>query len=333
MDETSHISPLRRWLESMLVWYILFMIAYLLARFVIQTDWRFVALLDNFAPYLFFPVIIGLLIALLLRARRLSGVYLLVSLIALLWVGLTLIPNQFVGASDDGKRIEIISFNLFPENTQLDEVADWISTHSPDILALQEIPEDVSAFTELASSYDYTTSLDSITDSIVYSRYPILESESVALDDWLIQRLLLDIEGSQVVFYNLHLFMPLNENETTWLVLRYDDARRDSQIKGLLEQVETETLPVILAGDFNMTEWSPIYAELASQLQDAYRNSSWGIGATFPAGAFEELNAGYPRLFRLDYIWYSEPIVASSAIVGTNLGSDHLPLRVELIIP
>lgn len=333
MDETSHISPLRRWLESMLVWYILFMIAYLVARFVIQTDWRFVALLDNFAPYLFFPVIIGLLIALLLRARRLSGVYLLVSLIGLLWIGMALIPNQFAGASDDGKRIEIISFNLFPENTQLDEVADWISTHSPDIVALQEIPDDVSAFTELASAYDYTATLDSVTDSIVYSRYPILESEDIALDDWMVQRLLLDIEGSHIVFYNLHLFMPLNENETAWLALRYDDARRDSQIKHLLELVETETLPVILAGDFNMTEWSPIYAELSSQLQDAYRNSSWGIGATFPAGASEEINATYPRLFRLDYIWYSEPIEANSAIVGTNLGSDHLPLRVELIIP
>ena len=53
MDETSHISPLRRWLESILVWYILFMIVYLFARFILQTEWRFIALVNNAVPYLF----------------------------------------------------------------------------------------------------------------------------------------------------------------------------------------------------------------------------------------------------------------------------------------
>lgn len=333
MDEPSHISPLRRWLESMLVWYLLFMIAYLVARFVIQTDWRFVALLDNVAAYLFFPIIIGFLISLLLRARRLFGLYLLVSLIGLLWVGRALIPLQFSEASMNGTRIELISFNVSPENTRLDEASAWISSHSPDILALQDFAEDMSAFSALAESYEYSASLDFVTDSVVYSRYPILEAGDISLDDWMIQRLVLDVEGSQVLLYNLHLSMPFNENEADWLVLRYDDFRRDAQIKRLMEAVAEETLPVILAGDFNMSEWSPIYSELASQLQDAYRNTSWGIGATFPAGASEEPYATFPRLFRLDYVWYSEPIEANYAIVGTNLGSDHLPLRVELIIP
>lgn len=333
MDETSHISPLRRWLESILVWYILFMIAYLFARFVIQSDWRFVALLDNVTPYLFFPVVIGLLIALLLRARRLSGVYFLVTLVGVFQVGLPLMPLNFGTNTTDGTVIEVVSFNLLPDNMNLEEASGWIHSHSPDIVALQETVEDMSAFAELAELYEYSASLASVSNSRVYSRYPILEASNVAIDDRIIQRLVLDIEGSQLVFYNLHLYMPLNERDADWLVLRYDATRRDAQIVALLELIEAETLPVIIAGNFNMTEWSPIYGEIAAQLKDAYRETSYGIGATFPAGESANLSAAYPRLFRLDYVWYSDPVEATSAIVGRNSGSDHLPLVVELIIP
>ena len=333
MDDTTHVSPLRRWLESILVWYIIFMILYLLARFVIRTDWRFIALINNIAPYLFFPVVIGLLIALLLRSRRLSGLYLLVSSVGVLWIVPPLIPAQITPSSVQGTEIDLITFNLYPENETLDEASAWISAHAPDIVALQEMPDNMSAFEQLDNFYNERSAQTIERGNIIYTNYPILETEDIEIENAVIQRLVLDIEGTEVALYNVHLIMPLNERETHWTVLRYDETRRNSQIQALIDIIRVETLPMILVGDLNMTEWSPIYHQLTAELDDAYRNSSWGIGATYPAGAGEDISAGYPRLFRIDYVWYSEGIQATSAVVGANLGSDHLPLLVELTIP
>lgn len=332
MDETSHISPLRRWLESILVWYILFMIVYLFARFILQTEWRFIALVNNAVPYLFFPVIVGLAIAALLKSRRLTGLYFLVALIGALWIIPPLIPAQF-NASETDSGIDIITFNLYPYNEEFDAVTDWILAHSPDILALQELPADQSLVADIEASYEYGISQAYETGHAFYSNYPIVESGDIQVNETIMQRVVVDIEGTQVVFYNVHLFMPFNDREADWLVLRYDESRRNAQIEVLLELIQAETLPVIVTGDFNMTEWSPMYHQIASVLDDAYRQTSWGIGATWPAGESEDTSDGYPRLLRLDYVWYSEPIEANYAIVGSAPGSDHFPLRVELNIP
>lgn len=332
MDDTTHISPLRRWLESILVWYILFMIVYLVARFVIRTEWRFIALLNNVAPYLFLPVLIGLLIALLLRARRLSGLYLLVTLVGVLWIVPPLIPTQFGTTSQQGTQVEVITLNLYPFNTNLDQASAWISAYAPDIVALQEMPDDMSAFDALDTFYSQQSAQTIEYGSIVYTNFPILTSEDIDLGEASIQRLVLDIEGTEVALYNVHLAAPLNDRETNWTALRYDESRRNAQILALIDIINAETLPMIVLGDFNMTEWSPSYHQLTAVLDDAYRNTSWGIGATFPAGESEELSSGYPRLFRLDYLWYSDSMAVTNALVGANIGSDHLPLRVELVI-
>jgi endonuclease/exonuclease/phosphatase (EEP) superfamily protein YafD len=126
--------------------------------------------------------------------------------------------------------------------------------------------------------------------------------------------------------------MPLNENEGDFLLSRYDESRRNQQIDELLRFVQGETLPILLAGDFNMSEWSPVYNQIDSFLDDAYRQSSWGIGATWPAGASEELPDFLPPLLRLDYFWHSAGIEPLSTTLGLPLGSDHLPIVLDFVL-
>ncbi len=332
MDNTSHVSPLKRWLESLFVWYMLFMIVYLILRFVIPIEWRFIAFINNLAPYLFVPVILGLLITLLLRSQRLIGLYALMTLVGVLWIVPPLLPASGT-ATDTGTSIEIISFNFYPDNTQAEEAVAWIGAYAPDIIALQELPDDASIFAPLDAAYPYQVVDLERAESAIYSRYPIVDNDIIELPYSPAQRLTLDILGQQIVVYNVHVFMPLNDREADWTILRYDEARRNADSEQLLAQIASETLPVILIGDLNMTEWSPMYHQFTNTLTDAYRNSSWGIGATWPAGASEDFAGGYPRLFRIDYVWYTEPIEAVYAAVGANIGSDHLPLRVELALP
>lgn len=333
MDDRQQHSQLRNWLVSILVWYLIFMIMYLFSHFVLQVEWRFLGLIDNAAPYLFFPAIIGLLISLLLRALRLVGVYLLITLIGALWIGTALIPPLFP-SSVEGTELDIITFNIFPDNPMVDEALTWIIAQNPDIVALQEIPEDDDiALAALNEHYPYAASQGVRETQALFSRYPILEVGEIALEPSVHQRIVLDINGTEVAFYNVHLHVPLNEREEDWLPLRYDETVRNQQIDDLVATIELEPLPLIIAGDFNMSEWADAYQDINAELHDAYRVASWGIGATWPASETSRIGAAYPRLVRLDYIWYSEPMVANTAVVGANLGSDHLPLLVELIVP
>ncbi|MEO1287738.1 MAG: endonuclease/exonuclease/phosphatase family protein [Chloroflexota bacterium] len=334
METRSHVSPLRRWVESILVWYSLFMVLFLLFRFVLQSTWRFILFLNNLAPYLFGLAVVGLVISLLLRRRRLSGVYVLVTLIGALWIGSALLPPLTpLAMADASASIKLVTINVYPNNDDLGEMVDWLDARNPQVIALQDLPEDRTALADLNDTHPHIASQEGRATRAIYSQFPILESSDVQLAHSTAQRVVLDVNEQAVVIYNVHLFMPLNDRDAQWTILRYDEKRRNEDVAQLLGNIANETEMVIVTGDLNLTEWSPVYNQLTEQLTDAYRRSSWGIGATWPADASEDFGAGYPRLFRIDYVLFTEPIEVVSSIVGSSVGSDHLPLIVELVIP
>lgn len=327
-------SAANRFFSVLLLLYAFFMVLYLSLRFLIRLDYNLVNLIHNLAPYLFIPVLLGILLAFLIGARRLGLFYLLLLLIGAVWIGLPLLMALLVrptSASGD-TALKIISFNLYPENTEHDEAEGWLASQDADLLFLQEVPS-ASDLADLRALYPHEALQTGDVNYLTLSRYPILETGELELGENPQQRLVLDVNGLQVAVYNVHLSMPLNENENQYLLLRYDESRRNTEIRELLAHAALEDLPVLILGDFNMSEYSPVYDSLAAEFEDAYRVSQWGIGATWPASASEELEAGLPRLFRLDYLWYQAGFQALDALVGPELGSDHLPLIIELAFP
>lgn len=331
-DMTTTRSPLRRWLVSLLIWYIILMIVYLGARFLWVSDWTPFLLLHNLAPYLFLPALVGWVIAWLLRSLRLVGVYSLLVLVGALWIGGTIAPP--IGkTTPTGTAIDVLTFNIYPDNPRLDEAVQWIIAHDPDIVAVQEIPQDDDIrLAPFYAHYPYAASQGIRETQAVFSRYPILSVEALQLGPSVHQRLLLDIAGQEVALYNVHLHVPYTEGDT-WLPLRYDETIRNQQIAALVAHIKTENLPLLIMGDFNMTEWSPIYRDLRAVMHDAYREATWGIGATWPGDPADDLQEMYPRVLRLDYVWYSDHFAVRDAVVGAYLGSDHLPLMVEIAQP
>jgi endonuclease/exonuclease/phosphatase (EEP) superfamily protein YafD len=317
------MNKLRRFLEPLFILYALFLVLFLLFRFPLSIEWPSLLLLYNGAPYLFLLGFIFLLFAVLMQSRRIAGIYVLLLVVSLIWFLPILMPKFQSTEAEDSFRV--LSFNLYPENTATETAETWLLGQDADILLLQELSQSLPELEIAYSHYDYTGETFAL-----FSRYPIVESSEFTLDGETQVRYLLDVDGQELVVYNLHLLMPLNENEGDFLLLRYDESRRNAQIIELLEMASNESLPTMLVGDFNMSEWSPIYSLLSAQYQDAYRVASWGLGATWPAGESEELPNFLPRLVRLDYLWYRNGLEAISSYVGNELGSDHLPLIVEM---
>jgi endonuclease/exonuclease/phosphatase (EEP) superfamily protein YafD len=135
-----------------------------------------------------------------------------------------------------------------------------------------------------------------------------------------------------ITLFNVHVRRPTSgvDVRRNWLpwASRYDVHWRDVQMAALLDRIREVDGPLVVMGDFNQTQWSPSYVALASELEDTFRATGWGLGHTYPAHS-----GRWPislPLLRIDYIFHSPDLVAARARVGRDGGSDHLPVVTEL---
>lgn len=332
-ETTKKTSPFATLINTLIALYALFLTVYLVLRFVPIVEHNALNFLHTFALYLFFVPFVGAIIALFTHNRQLVLVQLVLLLIGGLWLGGRQVRPALVNTLVPEATLTILTFNVFPENEQLDTALQTILEYNADIVMLQEVRGDLTPMLD-AYEYSHVQVMDSGYEHGIFSRYPLKDAGMVTLAEMDNQRAEVVLpDDTSIALYNLHLYMPLNEDESQFLLLRYDETRRNQQIDELVDLVEAETIPVIVGGDFNMSEYSPIYNDLNAVLRDAYRETNYAFGFTFPAGAFEEFGDYLPPILRLDYLWASDDLMPIRAALGTPLGSDHLPLIVELALP
>src|SRR5262249_13593733 len=117
---------------------------------------------------------------------------------------------------------------------------------------------------------------------------------------------------------NLHLFPPLKSDGAA--VCR-------AQFADLLDQLKRETLPAVVAGDFNFTRRTPQGQQLQGlKYADAYQLVGKGRGGTWPVNP----KASWFPLLQLDHVYVSPQLVATECRTGRAAGSDHLPVIARL---
>jgi endonuclease/exonuclease/phosphatase (EEP) superfamily protein YafD len=87
---------------------------------------------------------------------------------------------------------------------------------------------------------------------------------------------------------------------------------------------EMRGLPLLVGGDFNLPTDHAAMAALGSSFHYAFEDAGWGYGYTRPAR--------YPW-FRIDHILGSPEWQFTRCWVGPDVGSDHLPLVAEAVLP
>jgi endonuclease/exonuclease/phosphatase (EEP) superfamily protein YafD len=99
-------------------------------------------------------------------------------------------------------------------------------------------------------------------------------------------------------------------------------AERDRHLDWIAREIPSLPGPVLLLGDLNTTPWSPVYRRFARN--SGLMNSAQGrsIHPTWPAFL--------PLLWiPLDHVLHSPDIAIHAHQVGPDVGSDHLPVRVD----
>jgi endonuclease/exonuclease/phosphatase (EEP) superfamily protein YafD len=243
--------------------------------------------------------------------------------------GTRFLPKSHLEAS---KAFTVVTYNVLFRNADYLKVVDNIERLNADVVALQEMepPLVVEIEARLRDRYPYRRYTYW---QVILSRYPIMEYEAFRIggDDGLpAQRAVLDIEGRQVVFYNvhprapalrIHPLAPLGRG----LLIGVVTEGTEKDLRLLRARLDGEALPVIVAGDLNITDQHPHYPRVRGDLRDAYLESGWGMGFTFR----RFLRLGF-AMWRIDYILHSRHLKSVAARTGEFGGSDHRPVIATL---
>ncbi|MEO8609499.1 MAG: endonuclease/exonuclease/phosphatase family protein [Chloroflexota bacterium] len=295
---------------------------FLLLRALVGESSKIVTLFNNYIHLLLIPAIVLLPLSLLLRRPRLALTQAAPAAVFLATYGLMFWP-RVPQIAPDKTRISLLSYNLNKNNASADAVIAIIRDANADVVALQELnPVLAAAFdTELADVYPYRAFHpdESYPGQGIMSRYPIHDDSY-----WKInlghQRAQIDVNGSTITLYNTHPVHPFIREHGF-----FDPALRTAEIEDVLARAAHDSTPILIAGDFNMTDQTGDYQRIAAQFGDSYREVGWGLGFSFPDLGQQIL------LARIDYVFHSRDFQAVEARVWpTSGGSDHRPLFVTL---
>ena len=157
------------------------------------------------------------------------------------------------------------------------------------------------------------------TGFLFLSRYPIIDHHVSSFAEHGKRPLLsatLQIEQKRVTFYGVHPHAP---------VLRRKFHNRNRQLLWLADRIAGSPDPVIVAGDFNTTPFSPVFQEVLARsgLKDPRVEAGWQ--PSWPT---------YMPLFWLpiDHILVSSEIQVYRVSTGKFIWSDHYPIIAELSI-
>ena len=323
--------------------YSAFIIGYFILKLIFWDRLWIIALITTFIPLIFFPTfLLPIMGVSIIKKRWFTIISAIACIILISWLHIKYFSPKPINITNSQPRLKILSHNLSWYKTQSPTLFKLIQKQQPDLIFLQEIVKKNTkrTFPSLKADYPYQIGTPPVG---ILSKYPIVSSEILHLAGHpeTQQRAIIKFNEQEVVIYNMQATGPwlkISKNLDFIRIPVYKYDKRSPEIQDLVQRVGRETLPVIVAGDFNMTDETQDYDRVQKVMQDSFRKSGWGFGFTWPQGwelkflvKRSNWRLNYP-VFRIDYIWYSKHWGAKSSSVLEATESDHLPIAAELIL-
>ncbi|MBI4341783.1 MAG: endonuclease/exonuclease/phosphatase family protein [Candidatus Omnitrophica bacterium] len=189
----------------------------------------------------------------------------------------------------------------------------------PDLIVLMEVSRTwMEALRPLQARYPHGSHLilERGFGIALFSRVPLtrVEIRSVGPADLPSVIAHLVVEGHPLTLIGTHPLAPQSAQFTRL---------RDEQMLELARLAASQADAVMLAGDFNTTSWSTAFAEVlkVSGLRDS--RLGFGLQPTWPAWLA-------PLRIPIDHALVSPQLIVRRRRVGPHVGSDHLPVLVEV---
>lgn len=226
-----------------------------------------------------------------------------------------------IETTDRLTTFKIMSANLLVDNHQHAAFIDTVSRHAPDIIVVLEVtPRWHQALAEaLSDDYPYQNivSKDHAFGIGILSKTPLTEVIPIVAPDTELISLdarLTGPTGRPLRLIATHPFPPLSQ---------HCFASRSRQLIGLAEKIDPARDNVI-AGDFNLTPWSPIFSEMLET--GGLTDSRLGFGLATTWYAFPSFLTG----IQIDHVLTSQSLAVVDHQISEYYGSDHRAVIVEI---
>jgi len=298
----------------------------------------------QYAPYPAF--LLPALLALVL-SWRLGWVWRTIAIGALGLVA-TVIMGVAFGRADAGSGgLRMMTYNIkayraVRQAGVFEALEREVARHQPDLLVMQDAGDLTAARQHapaIAQSIFAGRNVFSHDQYIVVSRYPLRDCRAGDLSfrgqPHSYVRCVVSVDGSEVELFTAHLLSPRRGLNAT----RHEGAEgiddwqqnfkdRLSQSRTLAGVVAKRERPLIVAGDLNAPETSPVIRTLLDRgLRDAFSSAGRGYGYTHGHSTMLAIS-----FLRIDHILVSPEIGVVDAFAGGKEGSEHRPVIADLLI-
>jgi endonuclease/exonuclease/phosphatase (EEP) superfamily protein YafD len=232
------------------------------------------------------------------------------------------LPTALTAGADAATRptIKVLVANVFYRNDSAQGLLESIRRESPDaVLIVEYTPQWSTRLAELRAAYPHRIESPSGDPYgiALFSRLEFAAAETFMLDETVAVDARLRVRGEDLTLLGVHLRSPTNPHRA---------AVRNRQLELLAERVTAARDAVVVAGDFNISPYSPYYADwlAATGLTDTRRGRT-------PAPSWPTFLPilGIP----IDHCFVSPDIEVVAHRGLPAFGSDHYPVLVELALP
>ena len=221
------------------------------------------------------------------------------------------------------KPLRIVSANVNSHNRSLDRaVADAVAQHG-DLVLLIEAGKG-----KVTPPADYPTVIrPKYSNQVILSRFPaqLLSRPAVWPKNFRAHRLQVEAPSGPVIVYLAHLVRP-HLGPRRIFKIRSQMHAQTKERDSLLSAARAETVPVVLAGDFNTSDRSSGYRDLQGRFRDAMRARK--AGPTFVGRSLSIL--WRPLLLRIDHVFMPKDWCSGRPERFTLHGSDHRGIAVDV---
>jgi len=271
-------------------------------------------------------------LALLLWRRRARRLWLsqVATLVVLLFpLGGLVLPRR-VARDSRAPVIRVLSYNVMHAYAGPERIMAEIDRFAPDVVLIVKLGTNQEPMERLLRGrYPYVSM-----SAGVASRFPFLTSlepevSRPAPADEAVDPTVIQTPLGLIAFRAFHPRSPrdgllavarLQKGSVT--LVRTETERRVGQVRRLAARVRSETLPVVIGGDSNLTHLSPLLHDELGRYQDAFREAGWGFGYTYPHNFF--------RWMRIDRILVSDQLRVVGFQRGDSTASDHVCVVADL---
>ena len=307
--------------------------------------WKYpIELLTNFrVQYFILSLIITLFLSILYSQHYLKNKLLILS--ALVVIGLNVIevvpwylPHPQQISQSNAQSFRVLQFNINIQNNHYQEIIETVRLERPDIALFIEV--DQNAVNHLNAGLKDILPLNFRSPGgglAILSRLPIqnargddLNAKNTNLIAPRVAIATILVNNQPVEFIGTHPLVPVKPSTFR---------RRNLQLAALSDYIQKVKIPVIVAGDFNLTPWSPYYKMFVRKTNLHNTRLGFGILPTWIRGTSY---LKYPKwlLFimehflniPIDHCFVGDEIKVTGIHIGDNANSDHAPVINDLTL-